>query len=96
MNLKHVEQRLRVKQHELLSSLASTDNPTSSETLDSVQEALRRLGDGNYGKCAQCGGPIEAAQLKSAPWSLYCLAHQEEKKQARKEHSDDLTQSQSA
>jgi RNA polymerase-binding transcription factor DksA len=87
MNLKHVEQRLRVKQHELLFNLAAMGNETSSETLENVQEALRRLGDGNYGKCAKCGSPIEAARLKATPWSLYCLGDQ---------HAIELTRSQTA
>ena len=89
MNLKHVEQRLRVKEHELLFSLAAMNNGTSSETLQSVQEALRRLGNGNYGKCLKCGGPIEAAQLKTTPWALYCVADQSG------QHTGELTRSQS-
>ena len=76
MNLKHVEQRLRVKEHELLFSLAAMNNGASLETLESVQEALRRLGNGSYGKCVKCGGPIEAAQLKASPWNLCCAADQ--------------------
>lgn len=87
MNLKHVEQRLRVKEHELLFNLAAMDSGSSSETLESVQEALRRLGDGNYGKCVKCGNPIEAAHLKATPWARYCLGD---------EHAIELTRSQTA
>ena len=69
----------------------STDDATSSEetsesldegalvsgTLEQVQDALRRLNDGTYGKCTVCGRPIEHARLEAVPWTPYCMADQE-------------------
>ena len=46
-------------------------------TLKEVDDALVRLGEGSYGKCVDCGRPIEAARLEAVPWTRYCLADQE-------------------
>jgi DnaK suppressor protein len=53
-----------------------------SQTLEEVQDALRRIEDGSYGKCAQCGRPIEPARLEAVPWALYCLQDQEKRDSA--------------
>ncbi len=47
-----------------------------SQTLKDVQDALRRIEDGSYGKCTLCGREIEEARLESVPWTQYCLADQ--------------------
>lgn len=47
-----------------------------SQTLEEVQDALRRIEDGSYGKCALCGREIEPARLEAVPWTQYCLADQ--------------------
>ena len=74
----------------------STDDATSSEaaseslqeatvasqTLAQVQDALRRIEDGTYGKCTACGRQIEAARLEAIPWALYCLEDQKKHDQA--------------
>jgi DnaK suppressor protein len=46
------------------------------QTLQEVRDALVRIKDGTYGKCAICGRPIEPARLKAVPWALYCLEDQ--------------------
>ena len=48
------------------------------ETLQEIDDALLRLNKGTYGKCVDCGRPIEAARLEAVPWTRYCLADQEE------------------
>jgi DnaK suppressor protein len=47
-----------------------------STVLTQVREALRRIGDGSFGRCVVDGGPIEAKRLEAVPWSPYCLKHQ--------------------
>jgi DnaK suppressor protein len=47
------------------------------ETLQEIDDALLRLDKGTYGKCVDCGRPIEAARLEAVPWTRYCLADQE-------------------
>ena len=44
--------------------------------LADVQAALRRLADGSYGRCADCGEPIGAPRLQAQPAALRCLACQ--------------------
>lgn len=48
-----------------------------SQTLEEVQDALRRLEDGSYGKCTVCGREIDPARLEAIPWTPYCLEDQE-------------------
>jgi DnaK suppressor protein len=48
-----------------------------SQTLEEVQDALRRMEDGSYGKCTVCGRAIEPARLEAIPWTPYCLEDQE-------------------
>jgi DnaK suppressor protein len=48
-----------------------------SETLEEVQNALRRIEDGTYGKCVVCGRQIEQARLEAIPWTPNCLEDQE-------------------
>jgi DnaK suppressor protein len=47
-------------------------------TLVEVQDALRRLEEGSYGFCLDCGKPIGEARLRAIPWARYCLEHQEQ------------------
>ena len=47
-----------------------------SRTLVEVQDALRRIEEGTFGKCAACGRQIEAVRLEAVPWARYCLEDQ--------------------
>ena len=42
--------------------------------LAEIDRALRRLADGSYGLCADCGEPIAPARLQSSPQALGCVA----------------------
>ena len=42
-----------------------------------LEEAIHRLAEGSYGKCIDCGGPIEAKRLQVVPWAQRCLEDQE-------------------
>lgn len=39
-----------------------------------VEAALARLRDGSYGRCEQCGQPIEPERLEALPYATLCLA----------------------
>lgn len=43
------------------------------ERLAEVEEALERLKDGRYGRCVDCGGPIELERLQVLPWTPFCV-----------------------
>jgi DnaK suppressor protein len=48
-----------------------------SQTLEEVEDALKRVADGTYGKCVVCGRKISPARLEAIPWTPYCLEDQE-------------------
>ncbi len=48
-------------------------------TLKDVREALRRIDEGDYGTCLDCGRAIEPARLEAVPWTRYCRADQEKR-----------------
>jgi len=58
-------------------SEAFAESTLLSETLEQVQDALRRIEAGTYGTCTRCGRPIEPARLEAIPWTPYCLEDQE-------------------
>jgi len=47
-----------------------------------VQDALRRMEEGTYGKCLDCDREIEPARLEAIPWAEYCLEDQEKRDRA--------------
>lgn len=44
--------------------------------LQQVQAARRRIADGSYGLCLDCGEPIEPQRLAALPAAAYCPACQ--------------------
>jgi DnaK suppressor protein len=43
-----------------------------SETLHKINEALRRLDEGTYGNCFECGEEIAEARLRALPFAVRC------------------------
>ena len=43
-----------------------------SETLNKIDAALRRLEDGTYGDCFECGDHISEARLRALPFAVRC------------------------
>lgn len=52
-------------------------------SLQAIAEALRRLSEGTYGICADCGGPIGSARLAALPFAVRCLRCQETEESRR-------------
>jgi DnaK suppressor protein len=44
------------------------------EALAGVEEALRRLDDGTYGRCQRCGNEIAPARLEAKPAAQLCIS----------------------
>jgi DnaK suppressor protein len=69
-----------------------------SETLNKVDAALRRLDEGTYGGCFECGEEISEARLRALPFAVRCkdceeareTAEQRERALARKSGSSAL------
>ena len=52
-------------------------NNVDTATLREIEDALKRLQDGTYGICVDCGIPIMQKRLEALPWALYCVTCQE-------------------
>ena len=42
--------------------------------LDEVEAALRRIDEGNYGRCEACGGPMGLQRIRAIPEARFCLS----------------------
>ena len=68
------------------------------ETLNKVNEALRRLDENTYGNCFECGDEIAEARLRALPFAVRCkdceeareTAEQRERAMARRSGSSAL------
>jgi DnaK suppressor protein len=66
-----------------------------AETLHKIEEALRRLEEGTFGYCFECGDEISERRLRALPFALRCkdceeareVAQQRERLQARRSSS---------
>ncbi len=52
---------------------------THRETLIKIDTALRKLNEGTYGICEECGEEISEERLKIMPFAIYCRDDQEKK-----------------
>jgi DnaK suppressor protein len=67
-----------------------------SETLTKIDAALRRLEDGTYGDCFECGDQISEARLRALPFAVRCkdceeareTAEQRERAMAKRDMSN--------
>ena len=46
---------------------------TDAKILQAIEEALRRIGQGTYGICRDCGEPIAPGRLNAIPWTRVCI-----------------------
>ncbi|HVB38047.1 MAG TPA: hypothetical protein VND92_05885 [Vicinamibacterales bacterium] len=53
-----------------------TEAEFDTTLLREIQDALQRIKDGGFGRCAADGGPIGARRLDAVPWARYCIKHQ--------------------
>ncbi|HYX30436.1 MAG TPA: TraR/DksA family transcriptional regulator [Pyrinomonadaceae bacterium] len=58
---------------ELLMSMSTNDR----QLLDSIDAALGRIEEGEYGHCDNCGEPIQEKRLEAVPWAQHCVTCQE-------------------
>jgi DnaK suppressor protein len=71
-----------------------------SETLDRIDTALRKIGEGTYGVCLECGDEIAEPRLRALPFAVRCrdceesreLAEQGELTRERRTHSSLLSE----
>jgi DnaK suppressor protein len=53
---------------------------TDAKVLQAIDEALRRIEQGTYGVCRDCGEEIAEARLRAIPWTRVCIACKEKQK----------------
>ena len=42
-----------------------------------IEEALRKIAEGSFGKCSACGKEISSPRLNAVPWAKHCIDCQE-------------------
>ena len=47
---------------------------TTRRELAEIEDALRRIDEGNYGTCEACGGPMGLQRMRAIPEARYCLS----------------------
>ena len=45
----------------------------SEHVLGEIEGALKRIEEGTYGTCLNCGKPIAEERLAAIPWATYCI-----------------------
>jgi RNA polymerase-binding transcription factor len=70
---------------ELLMSMSTNDR----QLLDSIDGALARIDDGEYGKCVNCGQPIQDKRLEAVPWARHCIRCQDMIERGELSHDDE-------
>jgi RNA polymerase-binding protein DksA len=45
----------------------------STRMLNAIDAALKRMDDGTYGTCTNCGREIPAERLEAYPWASLCI-----------------------
>lgn len=53
-------------------TLVALDREVHAE-LRAIEQALRRLEDGRYGDCTECGEPISVPRLEALPYTGLCI-----------------------
>lgn len=54
-----------------------------AETLHKIDVAIRRLDEGAYGQCFECGGQIAEAHLRALPFAVRCRDCEEAREAAQ-------------
>ena len=53
------------------------------DVLYEIEEALKRIEEGAYGDCLECGKKIILQRLKAVPFAAFCVTCQEKKESGR-------------
>jgi RNA polymerase-binding transcription factor DksA len=62
----------RESQHDI----AALEEAQAVNELSQVLAALRRLRDGSFGQCLECGKPMDLRRLEALPAAAFCVACQ--------------------
>ncbi len=70
-----VDQAVALEADKLRSALSSIE----VQRLKAIDDALRRIEEGSYGYCEECGEPIEEGRLIAKPFAVLCVRCKEKK-----------------
>lgn len=56
--------------------------------LKKIEDSLRRITEGNFGECEECGEDIGVKRLLARPTAVYCVNCKEEKELREQQHID--------
>jgi DnaK suppressor protein len=59
-------------------ALAISNLDRETQQLRQARSALRRIQQGSFGVCEQCGENIHFKRLRALPWSAFCIECQDE------------------
>jgi DnaK suppressor protein len=80
------DESLRVQLRDARMSLAENEARRAQE----IEAAIRRIREGSYGQCVDCGQTIELERLKLVPWAARCIEDQTELERRMREHAPTL------
>ncbi|MCX8028535.1 MAG: TraR/DksA C4-type zinc finger protein [Brevinematales bacterium] len=65
------------------SQLLASISGIQREIIDKINDALKRIDEGTYGKCRSCGVDIEIERLEAIPYTDICSNCARKKQEAR-------------
>ncbi len=72
-------------QGKLLINISNQLVQRNEEKLTKIEDALKKINDGNYGSCEDCGEDISEKRLLNNPHFLICISCAEDKEMAAKQ-----------
>lgn len=66
-----------------IENLRSALSAMEIQRLKAIDNALKRIEEGTYGYCEECGEPIEGGRLMAKPFATLCLKCREAKERKR-------------
>jgi DnaK suppressor protein len=74
--------------YELESSMRMRLKNREALYLKKINEAIRRISEGTFGECEECGDDIEMRRLEVRPTATHCLNCKEEQERLEQVHID--------
>jgi DnaK suppressor protein len=74
--------------HELENSMRMRLKNREALYLKKINEAIRRISEGTFGECQECGDDIDLRRLEVRPTATHCLNCKEEQERLEQIHID--------
>lgn len=57
---------------------------SESKIMEAINYAIKKIEEGKYGICEECGKPISRERLKAIPYARYCIKCQTEREKSER------------